>query len=249
MHLSTETLKNLRNEKRWSQEVLAKVSGLSVRTIQRIEADGKASAESTLAIAAAFETTPNALQATSDSIDVNWTRSIIMKNLIALTFVIGAIGMFVWLCGEISSFLDWPSALYLFFFVYAVSIVSFGTSGMLQSLAGLKYLFTDEIQGGKKAVFLAQVYRAQRLFSYGAAFIGIVIGAIAIYNTTEELSNVLLSQAWAVNIVVLFTRLSSVKGFSGHWKPNWQPVIWQTNSRVTNSQVSRKHARLCGHVF
>lgn len=45
-------VRKLRIEKGWSQETLAEVSGLSVRTIQRIERGGKASLETLNALAA-----------------------------------------------------------------------------------------------------------------------------------------------------------------------------------------------------
>ena len=48
-------VRKLRIEKGWSQETLAEVSGLSVRTIQRIERGGNASLESLSALAAVFE--------------------------------------------------------------------------------------------------------------------------------------------------------------------------------------------------
>lgn len=48
------TLKQLRVQKNWSQEDLAELSGLSVRTIQRIESGHKAGLDSLKSIAAAF---------------------------------------------------------------------------------------------------------------------------------------------------------------------------------------------------
>lgn len=48
-------VRKLRLERGWSQETLAEISDLSVRTIQRIERGGKASLESLSALAAAFD--------------------------------------------------------------------------------------------------------------------------------------------------------------------------------------------------
>lgn len=48
-------LKNLRQQKNWSQEQLAQLSGLSLRTIQRIEGGNKASLESLKSLAAVFQ--------------------------------------------------------------------------------------------------------------------------------------------------------------------------------------------------
>lgn len=48
-------VRKLRIEKGWSQETLAEISGLSVRTIQRIERGGKASLETLGALAAVLK--------------------------------------------------------------------------------------------------------------------------------------------------------------------------------------------------
>ena len=48
-------IRELRKQKFWSQDQLAQMSGLSVRTIQRIERDQKAGLESLKALSAVFE--------------------------------------------------------------------------------------------------------------------------------------------------------------------------------------------------
>jgi transcriptional regulator with XRE-family HTH domain len=52
--LNPAGVKKFRESKSWTQEHLARAAGVSLRTIQRIETDGSASAESRLAIAAAL---------------------------------------------------------------------------------------------------------------------------------------------------------------------------------------------------
>ena len=70
-------VRKLRLQRSWSQETLAEISGLSVRTIQRIERGGEPSLETRSALAAAFdvdadifakevEMTPPATQTLSD---------------------------------------------------------------------------------------------------------------------------------------------------------------------------------------
>jgi transcriptional regulator with XRE-family HTH domain len=55
MNVNAKRIRQLREERAWSQEHLAAAAGLGVRTIQRIEAEGNASAESRMAIAAALD--------------------------------------------------------------------------------------------------------------------------------------------------------------------------------------------------
>jgi len=53
--INQDIVKKLRSEKSWSQEHLALVSGLSLRTVQRVENEGKCSLESKKAIASALD--------------------------------------------------------------------------------------------------------------------------------------------------------------------------------------------------
>jgi transcriptional regulator with XRE-family HTH domain len=55
-------LKKLRENRKWSQEQLANMAGLSVRTIQRIERGHKASFESLKSLASVFEVNVSKLE-------------------------------------------------------------------------------------------------------------------------------------------------------------------------------------------
>lgn len=55
--ITLRDIKALRLERHWSQDQLAEMSGLSIRTIQRIEKGGNAGLESLKSLAAVFETT------------------------------------------------------------------------------------------------------------------------------------------------------------------------------------------------
>ena len=54
MKIKSELIKQLRTQKAWSQEHLASASGLSLRTVQRIENGGACSLESKKAMASVF---------------------------------------------------------------------------------------------------------------------------------------------------------------------------------------------------
>lgn len=64
--IQSDLIKELRKERSWSQDQLASVSGLSHRTVQRIEATGRCSLESKKALAAAFELGANDLSVDTD---------------------------------------------------------------------------------------------------------------------------------------------------------------------------------------
>ena len=61
MKIDSNLVKKLRTVENWSQEQLGEKSGLSLRTIQRLENGGNASIESVRALAAAFGIDPNEL--------------------------------------------------------------------------------------------------------------------------------------------------------------------------------------------
>lgn len=61
MKVDPTKIRTLREARGWSQEHLATIAGISVRTLQRMEAEGNASAESRMAVASALELDSRAL--------------------------------------------------------------------------------------------------------------------------------------------------------------------------------------------
>ncbi|TWI00369.1 helix-turn-helix protein [Luteimonas cucumeris] len=86
MKVDLNLVKRLREERAWSQEHLATVAGLSTRTIQRIETDGRASHESRLALAAAFGIAAERLVAVDQAAQSRPLREIIPDTLAWLDF-------------------------------------------------------------------------------------------------------------------------------------------------------------------
>ncbi len=201
--LSVNKLKTLRSERGWSQEVVAKSSGLSVRTIQRIEGNGKASPESVLALASVFNLSPEQLKAEPNEVAVSWTKRIIMKNFSALIIVLGVIYFIMYVGADLFNYMDGNTFVYLALFMYGTTAITFGNEGLMNSVLGLKYLFTDELVGGSQAQYLSKLFNHQIKFCYGGAFIGLIVGSIAIHTNIDSTGYV-LHRAYAVNILVLF---------------------------------------------
>lgn len=103
--LDPERVKNLRLERAWSQEQLAEMSELSLRTIQRIEKRGKASMESRKALAAVFEVDLSSLAPAPEvmrrrQMDEAALRFILAGGLIGL--IVGLVGGMLGLTGILS---------------------------------------------------------------------------------------------------------------------------------------------------
>jgi transcriptional regulator with XRE-family HTH domain len=199
--LSPERVKHFRKDNGWSQELLAKAAGLSLRTIQRAEKDGNSSAETQLSLAAAFNISPKELFPVSSTLDVNWKRKSIMQSFLALLVVAGAIAMLAILAGDITVFADIASILFVLLFMYAATVVSFGASGLIKSIKGLSYLFASDISPTPATEFLSVILKKQMYFIYGAAFIGLLLGSISIHASVQE--SIVFHRAYAVNLIVL----------------------------------------------
>lgn len=65
MKIKSDMVKMLRFEKNWSQEKLSEASGLSLRTVQRLENTGRASMDSVQALADILNVDPSELMATT----------------------------------------------------------------------------------------------------------------------------------------------------------------------------------------
>ncbi len=63
MKLEGDAVRSLRERRGWSQQQLAEVAGLSVRTVQRLETAGIAAGETRMAVAAALDVAPQDLLA------------------------------------------------------------------------------------------------------------------------------------------------------------------------------------------
>lgn len=203
-NLSPERVKYYRKDNGWSQELLAKAAGLSLRTIQRAEKDGNSSVETQLALAAALNVSSKNLSLASTQIETQWKWRSIMQSVSALLVVFGAIIMLVMLGGDSAMFSDYYSGLFILLFMYAATAIVFGGHGMIKSIIGLKYLFAGDISSSDSTKFLSVIITKQISFIYGGALIGLMVGLIAIFSHyNESIADGSLYSAYAVCLVVL----------------------------------------------
>lgn len=91
--INSTVVKELRKKSGWSQEQLANASGLSVRTIQRVESESKASMETKVCLAATFQISLESLNVTTSPqvADTSPNRAILV--LLACSVFISAISL------------------------------------------------------------------------------------------------------------------------------------------------------------
>lgn len=199
---SPEKVKKHRHENGYSQELLAKASGISLRTVQRIEKDGKASAESQLALAATFNVSPKELFQVSSTPDVNWNWRNIMQSAFALIIVIGTILFGLILAGGINMYIDMFSLIFVVLFMYSGTVIAFGMQGLIKSISSMRFLFTNEIAVTPASQYLAMILNKQIKFIYGGSAIGFLIGLIAI-QSNMPINSEMLGASYAVNLIVV----------------------------------------------
>jgi len=137
MSVSIEKLKKLRKYSGWSQERLAEISGLSLRTIQRIETSGNASLESQLAIATAFSISPGELldgeKVEIGNGGINWGG--IIGILLCILLMIFQLDL-----GN-SSFFDQYSLILVIGLSIAISSISMGIDNTLSTVLLVRWVF------------------------------------------------------------------------------------------------------------
>ena len=90
--INRDKLRQLREIRLWTQEDLAAASGLSARTIQRIEAQGRCSKDSLQALSAAFDVAVMEFIADDDVENVHSNETLKIDRRWVMGPIIGAIG-------------------------------------------------------------------------------------------------------------------------------------------------------------
>lgn len=203
--VSKQKLRQKRQDKGWSQDVLAKTSGLALRSIQRIESSGKASAESVLSICAALEITPADLEMAKSETLVKWSRKDIMQGFVLLLLFIVSLVSMTFMASQWSDYFNGPTLIFTYGLTFLFTAMSFGVDGLIKAISGVKFLFAQEFVGGKQAAFLAKVYESMIKFAYGAAFLVFIIGLIALISGSgADRSTRHLVFLWEYALAVLF---------------------------------------------
>lgn len=139
MYISPEKLRALRTERGWSQDQLATSCGVSLRTIQRIEKDGKCSADTHNSLSSALEVSPNTLlpEAELPKPAVTTTPH---EGYVGLSIAFLVLVSLLVLSNSPASFIDPFALTTTLCLAFALTILSSGLSATLESYRALKLL-------------------------------------------------------------------------------------------------------------
>jgi len=112
--------------------------------------------------------------------------------------------MLMLLAGQTAMFADAASVIFILLFMYACTTIAFGPKGLVKSILGLRYLFTQKIIPSPASNLLAIIFRKQIYFIYGSALVGVLIGSVAIHANIDTYEDFVFHRAYAVNLLVLF---------------------------------------------
>lgn len=191
MDISAEKLKRIRLLHNLSQELLAKQSGLSLRTIQRLEREGGGSAESLHALCATLNISAEQLQQHTTPMQAGWQRATIVSRLLVFILLFAALFS---LMGKASAtsihiYMDLMSLVIIFSFLTLSTLACFGFNGLLRAVSGLKYLASSELYQQQATSDLAQLYTFIYKNCYCSAAIGSLIGLVSLLDTFAASAN------------------------------------------------------------
>ncbi|MCT8126510.1 MAG: transcriptional regulator [Alishewanella sp. 34-51-39] len=200
MDISAEKLKQLRLDRGLSQDLLAKQSGLSLRTIQRLEQAGGGSPESLLALSAALNISPQALRTKELPPASAWSFQHQGVKISALLLLVALLLFLVSLAssGQFSIYLDLVSLVFLILFVPTVTLLAAGKQNLKLSVRHLGALFTEPSGNQAERTRLLAVYRLQYQLCYSGALVITLLGLISLLHFSAEFDQSLLQSGISV---------------------------------------------------
>lgn len=164
MNISPNKLKLYRAENGWSQEQLAEVSGISLRTIQRAEKDGRCSQESCMAFASAFSVSPPELNDEFKSSIGN--GSINIGGMIGAAIILALIMTIIaWEWNDLNVFINLSMLSFNVLTLVSLSLMTCGLKPTFQALATASWFFKEPNQIGSANKHLP-VLRRLIIYSY-----------------------------------------------------------------------------------
>lgn len=180
MTISVDKLKKLRVNHGWSQERLSELSGISLRTIQRIESGESVSLETQLAISKIFNVAPTELFENKEmelgTGGINWSG--------VCGIVLGSLMMLLQFKLPGSPFFDYISFLLVIGLSIAMCSISIGIEKTVSTISMIRWVIVlpnNEIGLENRIPYLNKLI----IYCHTAGAISSLVGVIAVFLTPE----------------------------------------------------------------
>lgn len=183
MHFSPIKIKNLRLERGWSQEHLGDITGLSSRTIQRIESQGNASPESLMAIASAFSLSTSDLSA--DYNEKIGDGKLKLAGVLGLFLIFASLAFYLTISGDPLAIIDLPALLFVLVVPFSISCIASGFKATLQVYRLILWLVYEQKDRRNVSVYLP-VLRKLIIYSYVSGATGSLLSLLGMFNQSSE---------------------------------------------------------------
>jgi DNA-binding XRE family transcriptional regulator len=178
MSISVEKLKALRLYNGWSQERLAEISGLSPRTIQRIEGGLPASLETQLSLASALGVALPQI--------VEEEEIVIGKGGVNIAGISGLVICFAMMYWQFylpgTPFFDGVSVLLVVGLVFGMAAIAMGLKQTLSAFSAMQWVFVLPKQQAGLQGYLPKLNRIV-FYCYSAGALSSLVGVIAVLMT------------------------------------------------------------------
>lgn len=211
MDISAEKLKRARLQRNLSQELLAKQSGLSLRTIQRLESRGGGSAETLQALCATLDIAAQELQLSETPPVANWQLKGILSRVAVLLVLLSALISLMKLASAstIHIYIDTVSLLIITSYLILSFLICYGFDGLITAICGLKFLTSSAMYNRQASLELAKMYSFTYKSCYSAALVGSAIGLVSLLHSFAASANthLLLTGLYVLSIVWLYAAI------------------------------------------
>ena len=177
--ISSEQVKFMRLQHGWSQQQLASITDISVRTIQRIEKNSDCSLESKMALASAFGVAPNELD-----MQKNITISQHSQKLSAwlyLSLCIFLLAIVYWSAGTLQV-LIYPKIILVFVVLFcAMSFISSGINSVLKILNMFHWLLFGKFEILSPHIYVKSLHK-QINHAYAAGIAAYLFNGLLLFS-------------------------------------------------------------------
>jgi transcriptional regulator with XRE-family HTH domain len=167
MSVSNQLVRFMREKRGWSQEQLAAISGISERTVQRVEKNGKCSLESKMALASAFEVSPIDLEDSVQSDVLFEQKPIEWSSITGYIILLTVLPILLYLLTNTHGIWEIGCIFIVDGLTLAIAIVSYGVGDTIRFFEN-SFFSVKKVSGSDR--FKVHIVMADQVIKYAYTF-------------------------------------------------------------------------------